>query len=698
MLAAWRYRRQGVPRRGVAIGAGLAPGGEDAALGMATRDSGQPRLLTIGEHLEELRAHLLRALVVTVALFGIALALQDPLMAFVVAPHRRAAEQVAAERLGHRASAQREDTERLLELAAAAAELERAAAALGERVRPDSPAGEGERLELARRYQEAALRLERLLPPAPPAERLLFLRYQDAFLAYMKLALIAALLVAAPYWLWELWRFVAEGLEPAERAYVRTFAPISLVCLLLAAGFTYFVLLPVTLRYLLAYGGPDLMQAGITIDSYLGLFFWLHLGVAATFQLPVVLVFGQLAGLLDSAKLRSWRRYFIAVAFLVAAIVTPTGDPLTMTIVALPMLVLYELGPGQCGLDGAAPPGAGGGRALRLGIAGPPQAGKTTLFTVLTGEPPGSEQLAGRTAARMVQVPDPRLEHLREVFRPRSYKPASFQAVDYGAALGVAARTGEQRTADALLVVLPAFGGADPEAARGELEVEWAVADLEVVERRLERLRKAVTKPTPSRERDLAELALLERLAADLGAGRRPQPDELEPEALALLRPFGLLTLKPRLWVRNVGEEALPYPEDEPAGVLTVCGRLEAELACLSPGEQGELLELYGIAEPARARLIRAAFALLGLISFFTVGEDEVRAWTVPAGTPAPRAAGAVHSDMERGFIRAEVTGFADFVAAGSSLKACRAAGTSRLEGREYAVQDGDIVEFRFSV
>ncbi|RME71521.1 MAG: redox-regulated ATPase YchF [Planctomycetota bacterium] len=335
---------------------------------------------------------------------------------------------------------------------------------------------------------------------------------------------------------------------------------------------------------------------------------------------------------------------------------------------------------------------------MKLGIVGPPQAGKTTLFTVLTGQQPGPDALAGRTVSKMVSVPDPRLERLREIFEPRSFKPAMFQAVDFGAAVSAAAREGEERTADAFLVVLPLYAGLDPAEALEELDLEWTLLDLGIVEKRIERLEKAVVKPTPHREQDEKELARMRRLAAALGEQRPLRELALDDEERLALRPYGFHTLKPRLVIHNVDEQALPYPDTEPEAVVTVCGSLEAELAVLPPEDQADMREGFGIEEPARPRLIRAAYRLLGLISFFTVGPDEVRAWTIPAGTPAPVAAGAIHSDLQRGFIRAEVTAYDDFIAAGGSLKAAKAANVTRLEGKDYIVQDGDILEIRFSV
>ncbi len=340
---------------------------------------------------------------------------------------------------------------------------------------------------------------------------------------------------------------------------------------------------------------------------------------------------------------------------------------------------------------------------MRLGIVGLPQAGKTTLFAVLTGEAPGPDALAGRTATKVVRVPDRRLERLREHFKPKSFKPATFEATDFGPGVSREARMAQERESDALLVVLNAWAaGTDPARQLAEIDTEWTLADLQVAEKRVERLRAQVKKPIPQKEKDAleAELAVLERCVPALGAERPLRALGLEPREAALLRHFNFFTLKPRLIVHNVAESALPYPEEEASdaeGPLLVCGKLEAELAALPPEEREGFLRDFGIREPARERLIHRAFQLLGLHAFFTAGEDEVRAWTIPVGARAPEAAGAVHTDMARGFIRAEVVAYADFEAAGG-MKQAKAAGKVRLEGKDYVVRDADIIEFRFSV
>lgn len=339
---------------------------------------------------------------------------------------------------------------------------------------------------------------------------------------------------------------------------------------------------------------------------------------------------------------------------------------------------------------------------MRIGIVGLPQSGKTTLFAALTGEAPGADALAGRTVTKVVRVPDRRLERLRDIFKPRSFKPATFEATDFGPGVSKEARMAQERESDAFIVVLNAFApGANPEKDLADLDADWILADLAMAEKRLEKLRVLVKKPTPAKEkeRDEAELAVVEKVVAALSKEQPLRALGLEPKEATLIKHFGFFTSKPRVIVRNIPEAALPYPKGPVslAAPLPVCGKLEAELAEMPPDERAAFLADYGIDEVARDRLIHIAYELLGLHSFFTAGEDEVRAWTIPIGTKAPEAAGAIHSDIQRGFIRAEVVSYADFEAAGDMKKA-KALNKVRLEGKEYVVRDADIIEFRFSV
>jgi hypothetical protein len=339
---------------------------------------------------------------------------------------------------------------------------------------------------------------------------------------------------------------------------------------------------------------------------------------------------------------------------------------------------------------------------MRIGIVGPAQSGKTSTFAALTGEAPGADALAGRTVTKVVKVPDRRLERLRDIYKPRSFKPATFEATDFGQGVSKEARMAQERESDAFIVVLDAFApGAAPDRQLSELDTEWVLADLQVAEKRIEKLRAQVKKPIPAKqkEEDEAELAVLEKCAAALAAEKPLRTLALEPKEVARVKHFQFFTLKPRVIVHNVSEKALPYPAggDGPEAPIAICARLEAELAEMPAGERTAFMADYGIAEVARDRLIHRAYSLLGLHAFFTAGEDEVRAWTIPVGTKAPEAAGAIHTDIQRGFIRAEVVAFADFEAAGDMKKA-KALNKVRLEGKDYVVRDGDIIEFRFSV
>jgi GTP-binding protein YchF len=252
------------------------------------------------------------------------------------------------------------------------------------------------------------------------------------------------------------------------------------------------------------------------------------------------------------------------------------------------------------------------------------------------------------------------------------------------------------------------MGSVDPVRDREVINIELALSDLAVVEKRLERVRKTAR----GGDRDAqTELGLLERLHGALSEGRSARAVEANEEEEKLLRSFNLLTSKPVLYLANVAESDLPEGDNEHvralrasvtasgerAEVVPVSSRIESELSELGADERAEFLESLGLTEPGLHRLIREAYRLLGLHSYFTAGEKEVRAWTIPIGAKAPEAAGAIHSDFERGFIRAETVGWDDFVRVGS-VKAARDQGLMRSEGKEYVVRDGDIMLFRFNV
>jgi hypothetical protein len=352
---------------------------------------------------------------------------------------------------------------------------------------------------------------------------------------------------------------------------------------------------------------------------------------------------------------------------------------------------------------------------MRTGILGHPRSGKTTLFNVLarahapTG---GFASAAGGINVGTVQVPDPRLEALRDLFRPRKYTPARIEYVDLAGPAG--GRDGGLlpspiTTADLLLVVVRAFAneavphpkGLDPARDLREFEDEIVFKDLTVVEGRVAKVRKlAQVGQKESKE----ELPLLERCLAVLEAGRPLRDETFTESEERRLRGYQLLSAKPLLVVFNVGEDGVhgagladALPADPKCRGLEICARAEAEIADLPPAEAREFMDLIGIAESGLDRVIRASYELLGFRSFFTVGEDEVRAWTITAGTPAVRAAGKIHSDLERGFIRAEVVSSGALLEAGG-LAPAKARNALRVEGRDYVVQDGDVMNIRFSV
>ncbi|HVT17909.1 MAG TPA: redox-regulated ATPase YchF [Thermoanaerobaculia bacterium] len=355
---------------------------------------------------------------------------------------------------------------------------------------------------------------------------------------------------------------------------------------------------------------------------------------------------------------------------------------------------------------------------LQLGILGLPKSGKTTLFNTLTAARQATDKFAasGETHVGVAAVRDPRLERLRDLFRPRRYVPATVQYVDIpGIRRGESAESLDLaglKTVDALVHVVRAFN--DPELLHGEgavdpardvatLDLELIVADHDLVERRLERLDKAVKRGLTAEEQ--REKALLSTVILPaLEAGKPLREIALDADDERRLRGFQLLSAKPMLLVVNAdegraGAEPAAFGIAARTGVVavTVSAPIEQEISRLAPEEQKEFLADLGLAEPSLDRVNRASYELLGLIAFFTVGEDEVRAWTVRRGTRARDAAGVIHSDIERGFIRAEVVRWDDLLRL-ETLAACREAALLRLEGKDYLVQDGDVAHFRFNV
>jgi len=362
---------------------------------------------------------------------------------------------------------------------------------------------------------------------------------------------------------------------------------------------------------------------------------------------------------------------------------------------------------------------------VQVTIVGLPGSGKTTVFNALTGAHADTGGFSGGRAAPnvgVVKVPDERLERLSALFQPRKTTPADVTYVDVAIPAG-AAREGTVnpdvlalvRNADALLHVVRAFesegGERAPDAWRDveELDTEFAIADLMVIEKRLEKLRTSGRHGSPAeREANAQEEELLARLEPELSAGRPLRAVHLTDDDELRLRGYRFLTQKPVLVILNIDERQLASAgELEAAGqarytqpqssVAALGGKIEAELAQLSAEDAGLFMEDLGIAEPGRGRVIRLTYSLLGLFSFFTAGPDECRAWTLSSDANAVDAAAAIHSDLARGFIRAEVVTFDDLMACGSMAEA-RKRGLLRSEGRTYAVRDGDVIEVLFNV
>jgi ribosome-binding ATPase len=388
--------------------------------------------------------------------------------------------------------------------------------------------------------------------------------------------------------------------------------------------------------------------------------------------------------------------------------------------------------------------------ALTIGIIGLPQSGKTTLFNALTkaGAPiSGYATSTVQANIAVVQVPDARLQPLADIFKPKKVTPTTVEFVDV-AGMGQAAQAhkekreglsaeflGHIRNADALAIVLRTFANSnvphiyeniDPIRDLDSLNAELALTDLTTVERRIERTTKAAKSGD---KKYLQELEILRLLQEALNELKLVSQLELLAQDRAVLNELFLLTLKPRMYVLNVSEDALGAANDllariaagedvdantlegelqgivavarrakeEGSEVVAVSARLEAELTELPEEDAHEYLESLGLPQLGADRVIQVGYRLLNLITFLTAGEDEVRAWTVTRGAKAPEAAGKIHSDIERGFIRAEVTKFEDFMACGSFAAATKK-GLLRLEGKDYVMHDGDIAHFRFNV
>jgi GTP-binding protein YchF len=356
---------------------------------------------------------------------------------------------------------------------------------------------------------------------------------------------------------------------------------------------------------------------------------------------------------------------------------------------------------------------------MRLGIIGLPSAGKTTIFNALTGGrlPTGEVHAPGRVEVHtaVADVPDARLMLLSDLFHPRKTTHAKVTYADIG---GLRADVGREGLPGPLLnhlsqmdgfvhvvrafedPLLPHPGGVDPARDMAAMESEFLLNDMLAVERRLARLVEERQKVMRERAAIERETVLFERLQAGLNGSQPLRGLDLSPEDDRVLAGFGLLTRRPMLVVVNVAEGAA-MPALEASGpkvqVLGLQGKLEMEIAQMPAEESADFLREYGLAEPGRQAVLRASYDLLGLHSFFTVGEDEVRAWTLPRGATALAAADTVHTDLARGFIRAEVIPFQELLDLGG-LSQARAEGKLRAEGKEYVVADGDIVHIKFNV
>lgn len=362
---------------------------------------------------------------------------------------------------------------------------------------------------------------------------------------------------------------------------------------------------------------------------------------------------------------------------------------------------------------------------MKIAIAGLGNSGKTTIFNALTGlslETTIYATVASEPHTGVVKVPDARIERLVEIYKPKKTTYATVEYIDY---IGLTRGDIDQnrkvfdliKDADAVVHVIRGFGdesivhplgNIDPQRDAETVELEMIFGDLELVDKRLERMEQGAKR---GKKPDEAEKKLLMKCKEALEAEKPLRDIEFTDDELKAMSHLQFMSIKPEVILLNVAEADINSDsaaavvsdiralfQGKQVTVMSLCGKIEMEIAQLPADEARAFLEDLGIKEPALNRLIRVSYQLLGLISFLTSGEDEVRAWTINNGMNAQKAAGRIHSDIERGFIRAEVVSYEDFIAHGGSMSAARDKGLLRLEGKTYGVRDGDIINFRFNV